>query len=320
MNNKNYYTAKDYIENPDLFVPAWADKRKTKVPEKMLDFEERWKEFHSPNGRLMCSAHRGEHVFYPECSTEAFLSAILLGADLLEVDIVPSKDNVLMVVHDDTLTRTTNVTKLREAGVEGLPESDRVADWTFEQLRQLRLLREGGSDEVTNYIIPTFEDIVMLAKDRCFITLDKTHRFDWGLDMLPLMEKHNAYRNVMIPYNYTCNYGLDRIKELMDQVEAASGYPSALMTRSINVNCLKWAAGVIEEYHYPKVLRCGEYNEEEAEVYKPYNEKYRVHIECLRAWHDTPEVWDQIIKDGFNLIVTNDMLGMSELIEKNHFE
>ena len=316
---RDYYTAEDYIANPDLFVPVWADIRKTKVPEQLTDFEEKWEQFHSPNGRLMCSAHRGEHTYYPECSTEAFLSAILLGADLLEVDIAPSKDNVLMVMHDNTLTRTTNVSMLREAGVEGLPETDLIADWTFEQLRMLRLLKCGGSDEVTDYIIPTFEDIVLLAKDRCFITLDKTHRFDWGIDMLPLMKKHNAYRHVMIPYNYTCNYGKDRMKELMDEVEEASGYPSALMTRSIDISWLPWSARMIEDYGFPKVLRCGEYNEEEAEAYKPYNEKYRVHIECLRAWHDTIDVWEQIVAEGYNLIVTNDMLGMSEFIEAKSF-
>jgi len=317
---RDYYTAEDYIANPDLFVPAWADHRKTKVPEKMLDFEERWKEFHSPNGRLMCSAHRGEHTFYPECSTEGFLSAILLGADLLEVDIAPTKDNVLIVMHDNTLTRTTNVTKLREAGVQGLPESDLIVDWTFEELRKLRLLKEDGSDEVTNYIIPSFEEIVMLAKDRCFITLDKSHRFDWDRDMVPLMEKHNAYRTVMLPYDYTFRYSLERLKEYMDEIEAACGYPSALMMRSFDVNWLQWASEKVEEYRFPKVLRCGEYNPETAETYKPYNEKYRVHIECLRAWHDTIDVWEQIVAEGYNLIVTNDMLGISELIEKNHFQ
>ena len=314
---RDYYTAEDYIANPDLFVPVWAEERGSQVPAGMLDFEEKWEQFFTPNGRLMCSAHRGDHVYYPECSTEGFLSAILFGADLLEVDVHLTKDNVAIVMHDRTLDRTTNVNELRESGVEGLPEYNFIADWTFEQIRMLRLVKDG---EVTNSVVPSLEDIIILANNRAFITLDKFNCFLWHRDILPLIKKHNAYRTVMMPYAYTFDFPYSRVKEFMDEIKELSGYQSALMTRSLNIADVDRVAAEMVEYGFPMVLRCGEYNHEEHEAYTPYYGKYRIHIECLRAWNDTLDVWKQIIADGFNLIVTNDMMGMSKLIEENHFK
>ena len=194
---KAYYTAEDYLEDPSLFVPVWADERE--VPEEMLDFEEKYESFFTPNGRLMCSIHRGDHTYYPENSIEGFLSAIMMGADIVEVDMAITKDGIPIVLHDDTLTRTTNVQSLRAKGTPGLPETDNPEEWTLEQIRRLRLVDE-DTMEVTNYVVPTLEDVIMICNERCFITLDKTNRFEWYQDILPIVEKHNAWRTLMLPY------------------------------------------------------------------------------------------------------------------------
>ena len=53
-------------------------------------------------------AHRGLSGRFPENTLEAFRAA--LGADGLELDITFSKDDCPMVIHDDSLERTTNGT------------------------------------------------------------------------------------------------------------------------------------------------------------------------------------------------------------------
>lgn len=56
------------------------------------------------------SAHRGGAAYGPENTLVAFQNAVRLGADVLEVDVVLSADDELVVIHDGTLDRTTDCT------------------------------------------------------------------------------------------------------------------------------------------------------------------------------------------------------------------
>ena len=55
----------------------------------------------------MLIAHRGLSEWYPENTLIAFEQAILCGADAIEMDVRLSKDNIPVVIHDETLERTT---------------------------------------------------------------------------------------------------------------------------------------------------------------------------------------------------------------------
>jgi glycerophosphoryl diester phosphodiesterase len=53
-------------------------------------------------------AHRGDSAHRPENTMAAFVSALELGADILELDVQLTKDGHLAVMHDETVDRTTN--------------------------------------------------------------------------------------------------------------------------------------------------------------------------------------------------------------------
>lgn len=102
-------------------------------------------------------AHRGlfdNGAGIPENSTPAFEKASK-NKFAIETDVQMSKDGVLVVFHDDTLKRMT--------GAEG-----NLADFTFEQLRQLRLLQ-------TDCVIPTFEEFLQAANGVNLIVEIKSH-------------------------------------------------------------------------------------------------------------------------------------------------
>ena len=54
-------------------------------------------------------AHRGASGYLPEHTLESKAFAYALGADYIEQDIVATKDNELIVLHDITLDSVTNV-------------------------------------------------------------------------------------------------------------------------------------------------------------------------------------------------------------------
>jgi glycerophosphoryl diester phosphodiesterase len=53
-------------------------------------------------------AHRGASALAPENTIAAFEKAVELGADVIELDLHMSQDGELVVIHDDTLDRTTD--------------------------------------------------------------------------------------------------------------------------------------------------------------------------------------------------------------------
>src|SRR5215472_3119853 len=60
--------------------------------------------------RVVAIAHRGGSALRPENTLAAFDHALTLGVDGLECDVHLSSDDEIVVIHDDTLTRTTDLT------------------------------------------------------------------------------------------------------------------------------------------------------------------------------------------------------------------
>ena len=59
------------------------------------------------NPLVLVDAHRGASAWFPENTLVAFEAAIASGADSVELDVQLSADGVAVVIHDDTVDRTT---------------------------------------------------------------------------------------------------------------------------------------------------------------------------------------------------------------------
>jgi hypothetical protein len=151
--------------NIESFVPVWADKFTPAAW--MLDYEEKLYALTAPSGRMTADSHRGDVQNYPENSIPGILSAIMMGADVIEIDIRLTKDNIMVLMHDASLKRTTDWSA--KAGKNGLPASEQIEDWTYEQLRELRLLYGG---KATDCIIPTMYEAALLFAGRAQIHFD----------------------------------------------------------------------------------------------------------------------------------------------------
>ncbi len=77
-------------------------------------------------------AHRGTTYWAPELTEAAFRWARNIGADYLELDVHRSKDGVLIIMHDKTFRRTTDV-------AEKFPgrEDDPIGSFTYEEIMTL---------------------------------------------------------------------------------------------------------------------------------------------------------------------------------------
>lgn len=77
-------------------------------------------------------AHRGTIYWAPELTEAAFRWARNTGADYMELDVHRTKDSVLVIMHDKTFKRTTDV-------AEKFPgrEADPVSSFTWKEIMQL---------------------------------------------------------------------------------------------------------------------------------------------------------------------------------------
>lgn len=108
--------------------------------------------------RVVNTAHRGAMGHAPENTLAAFRLGVDQGSDLVEADVQRSEDGVLVLMHDTTLSRTTDAEQV-------FPDRApwRVGDFTYEEIQQL----DAGSwfsEEYAGEPVPTMAEMVQLLR------------------------------------------------------------------------------------------------------------------------------------------------------------
>lgn len=130
-------------------------------------------------------AHRGDWRNAPENSLPAFANCIAMGVDMIEIDLKKTKDGHLIIMHDQTIDRTTSG--------KGKP-----IDYTLEEIRNFRL--KNGLGRATNNHIPTLEEVLNLCKDKILINIDKG--YDYFQDVYALTEQTGTTHQVVIKSSF----------------------------------------------------------------------------------------------------------------------
>ncbi|MBQ0909872.1 glycerophosphodiester phosphodiesterase [Flavobacterium sp. F-328] len=112
--------------------------------------------------------HRGAKGYEPENTLVSFQKALDLRVNGIELDVHLSADGEIIVIHDETIDRTTN----GKGFVNGLP---------LQELKAF-LIEE-------KYEIPTLEEVFDLVNQKCFINIElKSH--DATDKVVALIEKY----------------------------------------------------------------------------------------------------------------------------------
>lgn len=114
------------------------------------------------NTKPLVWAHRGASGYAPENTLAAFEKAVELGADGVELDIQLTKDDEIVVIHDEKIDRTSDG--------EGW-----VKDYTLEELRGFNYNRT--KPEYEHADIPTMREVFELLKPtRVFLSILRLKR------------------------------------------------------------------------------------------------------------------------------------------------
>jgi glycerophosphoryl diester phosphodiesterase len=104
-------------------------------------------------GRPLVMAHRGGGGLWPENTLYAFERAAEMGVDVIETEIHSTADNNLVVIHDDTVDRTTNGRgPVNLLTLKELKKFDAGYNWTADQGRTFPFRGQGIT-------VPTLEEV-----------------------------------------------------------------------------------------------------------------------------------------------------------------
>lgn len=152
--------------------------------------------------------HRGFSGKYPENTILAFQKAIEIGVDGIELDVHLTKDNELVIIHDENIKRTSNG--------EGL-----VRDMTLEELKKFDY--SAGFAGVYGFNeIPTLKEYFDLVKDTEVITNIelKTGVFEYPTIEKRVIDLIREYKleNKIILSSFN-HYTIMRCKELAPEIK-----------------------------------------------------------------------------------------------------
>ena len=151
--------------------------------------------------------HRGASAYAPENTLEAFRLAMEMGADGFELDVHMSRDGELVVIHDETVDRTTDGTGL-------------VRELTLAQLKELDA--SNGMVSYRGARIPTLGEVFDLIRDTRHIVNVEVKTDDWfysGIEEKCLALAKEMGVEDRIIYSSFNHHTLRKLRELKPDVK-----------------------------------------------------------------------------------------------------
>ena len=219
-------------------------------------------------------AHRGSSGECPENTMIAFQKAVEDGADMIELDVQLTKDKQIIVMHDETVDRTTNG--------KGL-----IGDMTLIEAQSLRIVDRDG--HLTDYQLPSLKDVLDYLSDKDIelnIELKANSDDEYMLEQgtYQLVEIFKMHDRVV--YSSFDEGALRYIKSLNNDVHIA------LLTSKLNNKVLERI----------KDMNCSTYHLSKKIKFKDID-KCLVNQEQVRVWTINDEkTMKQYIDKGYDII------------------
>lgn len=235
-------------------------------------------------GRLpvLVTGHRGFSGAAPENTLAAFRAAIAAGCDIIELDVHLSRDREVVVIHDDTLERTTS-------------GRGNVADQTFAELKRL----DAGAWFAPRFAgerIPSLAEVLALSRNRVLVNIElKKGKYLLPYTMgeladLALREVEKAGMEGQVLFSSFAPAAVDRIRERNPAL------PVALIRDKPWGSPEEAGGGKI----YP-ALNCKAVVLNEENIRRARGEGIRIHVWTV----DAPEEMARFVALGVDGIITN---------------
>lgn len=224
-------------------------------------------------------AHRGASAYAPENTVEAFALAMEQGADGIELDVQMTKDDQVVVIHDETIDRVSDGTGA-------------VRDYTLEELKKFHF--SNHMENYENAVIPTLKEVLDLIKSsNMLLNIELKTGIYWypNLEEKTMELVKEAGMEDRVIYSSFNHYSIKKILELNPHAECAFLYSDVIL----NVDKYAKNAGVCG-------LHPAVYHLKMAEFLKEYQESGLK----VRVWTvNKKEDMEKFIKADLEAVITN---------------
>jgi len=160
--------------------------------------------------KILIAAHRGDSSNFPENTFAAFKSAVQIGVDMIELDVQFTKDEKIIVTHNETLN------------------SENIFDLTYDQIKDF----DNGSwfsKEFSNERIPLLADVLREFGKQIYFSIEIKPFFSEKtqnklLQLLELLFQNNLSQNVVVASFDTKN--LSYLKSKNSEINTAAVFYS----------------------------------------------------------------------------------------------
>ena len=147
--------------------------------------------YQNVNGPLVI-AHQGGNGLWPGDTMYAFERAVKLGADVLEMDAHITKDNQIVLMHDEKVDRTTNGTGLiEEMTLEELKQLDAAYRWSNDDGRTFPYRGQGIQ-------VPALEELFVEFPQMRYVIEIKLTQNPIDQPLCDLIRKYNLQNQVLV--------------------------------------------------------------------------------------------------------------------------
>lgn len=260
-----------------------------------------------PQDKVMVVAHRGDWRQAPENSVWSIKKAIENRVNMAEIDLAMTKDSVLILMHDNTIDRTTTG--------KGRPQ-----DYTLAEIKQFYL--RDGAGHPTQMRVPTLEEILEVSKGKIFLNLDKG--FNYIGQVFPMLKKWGMMDQVLFKGEADYELFNQRYSNIKDEII----YMPVIRLERLGKNkSLQVIHEFLKHYHpYGFEFTIGE-NEDELIDFSFLREKgKRVWVNSLWYNHnagnhddvalENPDVYEWYIAKLVNIIQTDRIIELTNFLQK----
>lgn len=234
------------------------------------------------NKKPVIIAHRGASAYAPENTMAAFRKAVELSADGIELDVKCSKDGEIVIIHDQSLDRTTN-------GHGKVIETN---------LKDLRDLDAGSffSDEFSEEKIPILREVLEEFSNRIFINIELTNysSINDGLakKAATLVQQMGVEKSVFFssfhPYNLVVT------RRILPNVPVALLAPPGISGWIFRSNLMRWVSPEIIHPYFNDV--------DKRFIEKQHQKNRRVNVWTV----NTETEIKKLLKDHVDGLITDD--------------
>jgi len=256
-------------------------------------------------GKILVHGHRGARAIYPENTLPAFEYAIHQGADVLEMDLAVTKDNVLVISHDPHLN--PEICTGPHPGIA-------IRELTLAELKQydcgaLKNPHFPKQQPVPGTHIPTLDEVLNLSRLGTFQFNIETKSFpdrpeltpppqEFARLMLDRIRKHKVEsRVIMQSFDFRT---LHAMKKLAPEIRLAALYEGS--PRPF-VDIAKEAGATIISPYYELVTP------------EQVKASHAAGLQVVPWTANTPQIWQMLIDAGVDAIISDDPAALIEYLK-----